>query len=346
MSNIERRFESKINSTNRSDARDQAGSTTDPHKKDDMLKEKLKKLLLDAAGKYRKMKENPSEGFKDGDFVEIEIPAGDNLRVDENKYRDCLGYIPLQINKHMSQVAISENRWKGQEKFGEKLEEITAILLLKILGDDFVILRTSKHDDYHYKKEYVSDHGESGHWECEGLADLILCNVRNGDICIIDVVCPDWAPDNEKENKRIEDRLKAKFLKIFQINKSGGALLEYGLTIDTITKIEGGKHVAGKALRPGRPDKKLPVFLFTYSKNATDELRESVSSSLEETSEAEYEAFKVLALQMQDQIASFGKHSDCVRHFSGNSFKRINEIANIDNLTPDDKKRIQRRAKR
>ena len=304
-------------------------------------KDKLKEFLKKIADAYEKMKKELPESFKKEGFEEIEIPVGDNLRLNENGYKNCFGYDPKKINDHIKGVERSEKKWEGEEKRGEILEEISTNFLYKILGKDFVVLRTSKHDDFHYRKEYEISHGEGGHWESEGLADIIIFNFKNGNMCVIDAICPECMPNDEK----VKAKLKNKLAKVYRINKEGGASLEYGLTIHSGGKREGGRWLEKKSLKPGRAES-VPIFLFTYSKKSTDELIQNYNPSLSETSETEEEAFQTFVLLMENQINNFERDCSNVKKFQKESFNKIREISNISNLSPEDRKRLIERSLR
>ncbi len=136
----------------------------------------------------------------------------------------------------------SLERGKGKSK---QLEMVVTVLLHKAFGDRYIVVRSSKYDDYF------------GHF------DNVIVNKETGA-----VIC---AVDEVRENVRSERRSE-KEEKILEISRAGGAKLAYGFTFN-----------AGQIEL--RSLKNLPIFCLGLNEDEYDEIVNAVEYKSGEANE-------------------------------------------------------------
>jgi len=104
-----------------------------------------------------------------------------------------------------------EDGWSEEKKeknFGELWEKAKTIILNKIIGEKFVVVRASKYDDYKNGVDNVIVDGE---------------NI----VCAFDEVSAEEGTEKEaKKSEKVEEK-----------NKEGGATIKYGITVNEENKI-------------------------------------------------------------------------------------------------------------
>jgi hypothetical protein len=150
------------------------------------------------------------------------------------------------------------------------LEKAVMVVFHKILGEKFLVMRSSVHDDY-----------ENG-------VDNIIVNKETGDvICAFDEV------HGETKHGRIDDK-KAKMLRKAQ---DGGADIKYGLTFE-----EGGKKLVKKQIE------NVPDFYLSLEPRDLQNLLANLNSDLgSRPSDVELKIFDNFILSLEEQIDVLSK---------------------------------------
>jgi hypothetical protein len=150
------------------------------------------------------------------------------------------------------------------------LEKAVMVVFHKILGEKFLVMRSSVHDDY-----------ENG-------VDNIIVNKETGDvICAFDEV------HGETKHGRIDDK-KAKMLRKAQ---DGGADIKYGLTFE-----EGGKKLVKKQIE------NVPDFYLSLEPQDLQNLLANLDSDLgSRPSDVELKIFDNFILSLEEQIGVLSK---------------------------------------
>ncbi len=150
------------------------------------------------------------------------------------------------------------------EKNPSNLTEMAlTVLLQKQLGDDFIVARSSKYDDYN-----------------NGVDQVIVYRPTGEVVCGFDeVIGRDGNDGSEKKKEKLE-RIMAK----------GGAYIKYG------AKLEDGKLVRGEI-------KNVPAFFMGINKSDLRELLDSLKNNPEKNSEAEEKIFLKLLESLESQAS-------------------------------------------
>jgi len=175
-------------------------------------------------------------------------------------------------------IAAKENAWAiesgksveamaaAREKNPANIAEAATTLLFdKVLGDDFIIMRASVHDDY-----------ENG-------ADQLIIDKRTGAvICGLDDVIGHNGDDGaEKKKKKMDDKMRG-----------GGAKIKYGVAMN-------GGRLERKSLRH------IPIFCFSLSKPELNSLLESLAAGRPGLSAAEMAIYDKLVNSLLSQAGEY-----------------------------------------
>lgn len=157
-----------------------------------------------------------------------------------------------------------EDWQRSTEKNPANLTEMALTLLLhKELGDDFIVARASKYDDY--------NHG----------VDQVIIHIPSGEIvCGFDAVIGHQGDDGGAKKEGKIARMLAK----------GGARLKYG------AKLEDGRLVRAAA-------KNLPVFYLAISKEELGALLKSISQAPRASQPIEDQIFEKFLNSLEEQSA-------------------------------------------
>lgn len=164
------------------------------------------------------------------------------------------------------------NRWREDKmrRNGTQTEIMVTILLNKVLGDDFLVMRTASYDDY-----------EAG-------TDFIIVNKKTGKtICALDSLLED---NRELSEGALPLTIK-KADKTLAIVESGGADLKYGI------KIKNKEMIL-------TPLKNMPVFYFDLSDKQYKKLSENNPSEENTVTKTELSIFYSFITSLQDQRES------------------------------------------
>ena len=157
---------------------------------------------------------------------------------------------------------------KKKNEKNTQMELFTMVLFNKMLKDDFIVVRTSKYDDY-----------------MNGI-DTVMVNKKTGD-----VVCAFDEVHDHKESSRAEEKRKTKTREA----RSGGAKLTYGISVSE-----------GKLER--KEIKNLPVFALALSTNQLNDALKNMNYDMTVSEkEEEIFAFFVSSLEKQKK-EFFGTH--------------------------------------
>lgn len=139
--------------------------------------------------------------------------------------------------------------WLEEEerKKSKQLEMVVTILLHKAFGDKYIVVRSSKYDDY-----------------TRGVDNVIVNKETGAIICAVDDV---------RENQWNDDRESGKDRVILDKTRAGGAELIYGFTLD-----------ANKKIKLASLDN-LPIFRLGLTEDEYDEIVNAVEYKSGETNE-------------------------------------------------------------
>lgn len=153
---------------------------------------------------------------------------------------------------------------RDNEKNPSSLTEMAlTVLLQKQLGDDFIVARSSKYDDYN-----------------NGVDQVIVYRPTGEVVCGFDEVI---GKDNDNGSGKKKEKLE-------RIMARGGARIKYG------AKLENGKLVRGEI-------KNIPAFFMGINKTDLRELLDSLKNNSEKNSEAEEKIFNKLLESLESQAS-------------------------------------------
>lgn len=155
--------------------------------------------------------------------------------------------------------------WKQEKEknFGELWEKAKTVVLNKIIGKEFIVVRASKHDDYE-----------------NGVDNIIVDKETGNVVCAFDEVSTERG--TEKEAKKFE--------KIEEKNGKGGATIKYGITVNEEKKII-KKEIEN-----------IPVFCLRLSGGDLIKLLHEMNHESEEPSEIELGVFDDLIDSLEEQV--------------------------------------------
>lgn len=170
---------------------------------------------------------------------------------------------------------VREFRKNKENNPSAQLEKAITGLLHKVLGSEFMVMRSSDYDDYFY-----------------GI-DNVIVNRETGDvICAFDEV------HDEKDGKRQLKKIK----KIKDVAGRGGATLKYGITFEK-------DEVTGKNKLVKKSIKNIPVFYLGLSSKELSGLVSRMDfSSGSEANSFELEIFGNLVESLKGQIGILEKY--------------------------------------
>jgi hypothetical protein len=160
--------------------------------------------------------------------------------------------IDAAINTRVQKWLEAEEKEKSKQ-----LEMVVTILLHKAFGDKYIVVRSSKYDDY------------------SGGVDNVIVNKETGTI-----IC---AVDDVRENQWNNDRESEKDRTILDKTRAGGAELIYGFTLDADRKIKLASLGNLPIFRLGLTEAEYYeiVNAVKYKSGETNELNETESKILE-----------------------------------------------------------------
>lgn len=155
-------------------------------------------------------------------------------------------------------------------------EKIITILLNKILGQDFLIVRTSQYDDYEHGIDNLIIDRETG--EVVGAFDEVLDSL-----------------DPDKETQTVDNK---KLHKVLIKNKGNKNKIKYGLTFDKDKKL----------IRQELKD--LPVFFLTLHSTDFKQILNEIPDKLSVVGKTDLEIFDKLILSLEEQRQAMLSVSD------------------------------------
>jgi len=250
-------------------------------------KEKLDRLMGELALKVNSdlgedvLNQDSTMDSRRWEVVYGEEDIEDDARMAKNKELEW----SAATNDRTRQFYKDQYHWteEGQEltdkivgKFIEKreasnpalLEKAVTVIFHKVMGDKFVVMRSSKHDDY-----------ENG-------VDNIIVNKETGDVaCAFDEVHGETKHGGQE---RKEEKIRRKAQK-------GGARIKYGLTFEQGE--DGEKHLVKKEIR------NVPAFYISLEPHDLQEVMANLSGHLDDRpSEAELKVFDQFIASLEGQI--------------------------------------------
>lgn len=209
------------------------------------------------------------------------VPVDDECRIDAGKFKGVYSGETIQRDqeyvkaflkkaerrKH-PRVQLAEDDEEYLKKTGEKMEMLKTVIFNKFLGNDFLIVRTTKYDDF------------------ENKVDNFIVDRKTGvSICALDEI---------GENKGT--RFERKRNKVLKKNKeeNGGGQLKYGF------RLEKG---AGDAMRliKGKVES-LPLFYLALPLALIEKTIEQLDVGAEEPSPHEKKLFAYFVASLNEQI--------------------------------------------
>ena len=171
-----------------------------------------------------------------------------------------------EFKKDKKKVKELEKKWHKEEKeknFGELWEKAKTIILNRIIGTEFIVVRASKHDDYE-----------------NGIDNIIIDKETGNVVCAFDEVSAEKGTEKEAEkSEKVEGK-----------NKEGGATIKYGITVNEENKII-KKEI-----------KNIPVFYLRLSGRDLVKLLHEMDYESEEPLEIELEVFDDLINSLEGQL--------------------------------------------
>ncbi len=180
---------------------------------------------------------------------------------------------------------LSREVWsRNKEKDPSNLTEIAiTILLNKVLGDDFIVARSSKFDDYKHGVDQVIIYKPSGEVVC-GIDEVIL---KTGD------------HDSESKSEKLQ-----------KIMESGGATVKYGARLDSSVVKTAEKKYDIKDHLVRSHVSNVPAFYMAISKLELGELLENIKNSPNQISEFEWKTFNKLFESLESQASKQNLEGD------------------------------------
>lgn len=177
----------------------------------------------------------------------------------------------------------SLEKWQGdKEKDPSNLTELAiTVLLHKVLGDDFIVTRSSKFDDYKHGVDQVIIYKPSGEVVC-GIDEVIL---KSGD------------SDSSMKSEKLQ-----------KIMNSGGASIKYGARLKEIHSVVKTAEKKYDIIETGNNLVRsevyhVPAFYMAISKLELGELLENLKTSSDEISSFEKNTFNKLFDSLASQVS-------------------------------------------
>ncbi|PIP33849.1 hypothetical protein COX22_02245 [Candidatus Falkowbacteria bacterium CG23_combo_of_CG06-09_8_20_14_all_49_15] len=188
-----------------------------------------------------------------------------------------------------------EKRWqywraRKAKSAAEKMEKAIVVLFNKMFGQDFIVVRTARYDDYFSH------------------VDTLIIDVKNKKVVgAFDEV------RGEEDYQRNRDKAKK-----FQTVNGQGAQIKYGLTVQDA---DGGRTLARQKIDH------LPLFIISLNRQEVDDLAAALSASGPRAAGAgEKEIFQKLIKSLQAQINELEKNKEKISRAvweNSQSFKNL-----------------------
>lgn len=172
-----------------------------------------------------------------------------------------------KFKKDKKKVKILEEKWHKEEReknFGELWEKAITVILNKIIGTEFIVVRASKYDDY-----------------MNGIDTIIIDKETGNVVCAFDEVITEEGTEKEA----------GKFEKVEEKNKKGGTTIKYGITVNEENKII-KKEINN-----------IPVFCLRLSGRDLVNTLNKMNLKNKEISEIEMDVFNNLNNSLKEQLA-------------------------------------------
>ncbi|MEK7588544.1 MAG: hypothetical protein AAB438_01875 [Patescibacteria group bacterium] len=201
------------------------------------------------------------------------IYSKEEIEEDKKEIREAelhFAEVDKRADKKTQDMLIAEWKERRIKQKSGKVEMMVTILLNKVLGDEFIVMRTADYDDYF-----------AG-------TDFIIVNKKTGKtICALDSVA-----ENDSKLKEGDTPMTIKKSdKTMAIVEKGGADIKYGV------KIKNGEMTLA-------PLKNMPVFYFDVSDQEYDSLSENTINK-EEITKTELKIFASFITSLAEQRKNF-----------------------------------------
>jgi len=244
--------------------------------------ENLAKSQADPGGKKDKTEAGIEKLDRFLELLSIEmskegVPVNNEMKIDMNLFESV--YSRSIIEEDLAAIAEAEQEWYGQlagkmESEGEELEKLKTAIFNKKLGNNFLVVRASRHDD--------TKRGDKKN-KRKGVDNVILEKDTGNIVCALDEVGATSGP-----------RYEAKEVKTMNVNKEGGAYLKYGLRYEPDKK--------GKPVLKLGDVKRVPLFYLALRSDLIDKGIKDFIPSLTETSKTEEMLFEYFIQSMESQV--------------------------------------------
>jgi len=232
----------------------------------------MEKIEKEPFGQERAISENPENKLEclleqlSERLREEGVPVDRECRIEMSEFKDI--YSKQEIDHDKEIITRWERKWAedrniGNTRAGEQVERLITINLAKFLGNQFVVVRTSRFDDIEHKIDNIIIEKETG-----------------VPICAYDEV-------SEISGKRFEEK-KEQVLERNKAQKGGGSL-KYGI------------YIKEGAIQKGKV-KNLPIFYLAFPKEELPRAVRETQTSLEQKTEYEEKIFAHLVALIRSQI--------------------------------------------
>lgn len=174
---------------------------------------------MSSSGPYKTQEKGLADLVEFIEYISEELktegmPVDSNCRINADEFTSL--HSPTTLSADREKVRKKELEWGKDKKeaeflkYSEQLEMLTTAIFYKNLYKDFMVMRTSKFDDYF-------NH-----------VDNVIIDRENGMlVCAFDEISATSGEKYEEKTKRV-----------LELNKSGGAELKYGLRLDNEKNIQ------------------------------------------------------------------------------------------------------------
>lgn len=243
-----------------------------PDSKDKMLDEDCAinpmSFKVSSGGPYKK--ENIKKDIK---FVKERDTQWSGFGIDETKNANVMDHFKRKFGAKNQEEAVFASKQEKKKSKGSLWEMAVTAMFYKIVGDEFLVMRSSTYDDYKNGVDNLIVHKETG-----------------------DVICAlDELHENIESNRREE-----KEKKILKKNHRGGASIKYGITF------EPDKQGQNQLVRTEM--KNIPVFCISVVQDNLEKLLDEMNYNVgEKPSQTELQIFKQVNEALIKQVESLSE---------------------------------------
>lgn len=221
-------------------------------------------------GKLERFIETLAESYR-----AVEVPIGNDGRIDMQEYREMYSDVAKDLQRNQEWEAEWQKQGQSmdrRETDGEKLEMLAYAIFAKNLGEQFIVARTSPHDDRVNK------------------IDTLLLDSRTGNlVCAFDEVGDTSGTIYEKKQAAVQER-----------NLKGGTSLKYGIGID---EKNGEKHIVLSSAA------NVPIFYVALPKDRIEKGIKEFVPDMQRQSDFEEKLFAYFVATLSAQVKGIELYS-------------------------------------